>query len=129
MYISLEEGKKYYINDITWVGNTVFPTALLNDILGIKSGDVYNQKLLSKRTTDDDDAVANLYMNRGYLFYNLVPIERNVVGDSIDLEMRMVEGPQARINNVVIKGNDRLYEKVICRLTFPFSVWMPRRSI
>lgn len=115
VYISLEEGKKYYINDITWVGNTVFPTALLNDILGIKSGDVYNQKLLSKRTTDDDDAVANLYMNRGYLFYNLVPIERNVVGDSIDLEMRMVEGPQARINNVVIKGNDRLYEKVIRR--------------
>lgn len=115
VYISLDEGKKYYINDISWVGNTVFPTELLNDILGIKSGDVYNQKLLNKRVSEDDDAVANLYMNRGYLFYNLVPIERNVEGDSIDLEMRMVEGPQARINNVVIKGNDRLYEKVIRR--------------
>lgn len=115
VYISLDEGKKYYINDISWVGNTVFPTELLNDILGIKSGDVYNQKLLNKRVSEDDDAVANLYMNRGYLFYNLVPIERNVSGDSIDLEMRMVEGPQARINNVVIKGNDRLYEKVIRR--------------
>ncbi|MDE6323283.1 MAG: outer membrane protein assembly factor BamA [Paramuribaculum sp.] len=115
VYITLEEGKKYYINDISWVGNTVFPTDFLNDVLGIKKGDVYNQKLLSKRMTDDDDAVANLYMNRGYLFYDLVPIERNVEGDSIDLEMRMMEGPQARINNVVINGNDRLYEKVIRR--------------
>ncbi len=115
VYISLEEGKKYYINDISWVGNTVYPTDVLNDVLGISSGDVYNQKLLNKRIMDDDDAVSNLYMNRGYLFYQLVPIEKNVNGDSIDLEMRMVEGPQARINSVVINGNDRLYEKVIRR--------------
>jgi len=115
VYITLEEGKKYYINDITWVGNTIYPTALLNEVLGIKKGDVYNQKLLNKRTTEDEDAVANMYMNRGYLFYNLVPIEQNVKGDSIDLEMRMMEGPQARINNVIINGNDRLYEKVIRR--------------
>lgn len=115
VYISLEEGKKYYINDISWVGNTIYPTDVLNNVLGIKSGDVYNQKLLNKRTTEDDDAVANLYMNRGYLFYQLVPIEKSINGDSIDLEFRMVEGPQARINNVVINGNDRLYEKVIRR--------------
>ena len=115
VYITLEEGKKYYINEISWVGNTVYPTGVLNEVLGIKKGDVYNQKLLNERTTEDDDAVANLYMNRGYLFYNLVPIERNIKGDSIDLEMRIVEGPQARINKVIIKGNDRLYEKVIRR--------------
>jgi len=115
VYISLEEGKKYYINDITWVGNTLYPTELLNEVLGIKKGDVYNQKLLNMRTTGDDDAVSSLYQNRGYLFYDLVPIERNVNGDSIELEMRMTEGPQARINNVVINGNDRLYEKVIRR--------------
>ena len=115
VYISLEEGKKYYINDITWVGNTIYPTAVLNEVLGIKKGDVYNQKLLNKRTNEDEDAVANMYMNRGSLFYNLVPIERTVQGDSIDLEMRMMEGPQARINNVIINGNDRLYEKVIRR--------------
>lgn len=115
VYITLEEGKKYYINDISWVGNTVYPTALLNEVLGIKKGDVYNQKLLKKRTSEDEDAVANMYMNRGYLFYDMVPIERNVKGDSIDLEMQMVEGPQARINNVIINGNDRLYEKVIRR--------------
>lgn len=76
VYISLEEGKKYYINDISWVGNTIYPTQVLDDVLGFKKGDVYNQKLLNKRTTEDDDAVANLYMNRGYLFYNLVPIEK-----------------------------------------------------
>ncbi len=115
VYITLEEGKKYYINDITWVGNTVYHTSILDEVLGIKSGDVYNQKLLNQRITEDDDAVANLYMNRGYLFYNLVPIERNIKGDSIDLEMRIVEGPQARINKVIINGNDRLYEKVIRR--------------
>lgn len=115
VYITLEEGKKYYINDISWVGNTVYPTAMLNEVLGLKKGDVYDQKLLKKRTSEDDDAVANMYMNRGYLFYDLVPIERNVDGDSIDLEMRMVEGPQARINNVVINGNTRLYEKVVRR--------------
>lgn len=115
VYISLEEGRKYYINDISWVGNTIYPTQLLNDVLGIKRGDVYNQKLLKKRVSEDEDAVSNAYLNQGYLFYQLVPIERNVKGDSIDLEMRMVEGPQARINNVIINGNDRLYEKVIRR--------------
>ncbi|MDE6206014.1 MAG: outer membrane protein assembly factor BamA, partial [Duncaniella sp.] len=115
VYIKLEEGKKYYINDVTWVGNTVYPTAVLDNVLGIQKGDVYNQKLLTKRTNDDDDAIANWYMDNGYLFFNLVPIEKNVHGDSIDLEMRITEGPQARINNVVINGNDRLYEKVIRR--------------
>lgn len=115
VHITLEEGKKYYISDISWVGNTVYPTEFLNEVLGINSGSVYNQKLLNKRTTEDDDAIANYYMDNGYLFYQLVPIERNVHGDSIDLELRMFEGPQARINKVVINGNDRLYEKVIRR--------------
>ncbi len=115
VYIKLDEGKKYYINDVTWVGNTVYNTALLNNVLGIEKGDVYNQKLLNKRTNEDDDAIANYYMDNGYLFFQLVPIEKNVRGDSIDLEMRITEGPQARINNVIINGNDRLYEKVIRR--------------
>ena len=102
VYISLEEGKKYYISDIKWVGNTVYPTDWLNGILGIEPGSVYNQKLLNKRMKDDDDAVANYYMDNGYLFYQLVPVEKNVHGDSIDLELRMFEGPQARINKVII---------------------------
>ncbi len=115
VYITIDEGPRYYIRDISWVGNTVYPTEMLDDFLGMAPGDVYNQTLMNKRLTEDDDAVANLYMDRGYLFYNLVPIESEVRGDSISLEMRIVEGPQARINNVVINGNDRLYEKVIRR--------------
>ncbi len=115
VYISLDEGKKYYINDVSWVGNTVYPTAILSEVLGIQKGDVYNQKLLDKRTNEDDDAISNYYMDKGYLFFNIVPIEKNISGDSIDLEMRIFEGPQARINNVIINGNDRLYEKVIRR--------------
>ncbi|MDE5725098.1 MAG: outer membrane protein assembly factor BamA, partial [Duncaniella sp.] len=115
VYITLDEGKKYYINDVSWVGNTVYPTAILSEVLGIEKGDVYNQKLLDKRTNEDDDAISNYYMDKGYLFFNVVPIEKNIHGDSIDLEMRIFEGPQARINNVIINGNDRLYEKVIRR--------------
>lgn len=115
VYIDLEEGKKYYISNIDWVGNTVYSTEALDRVLEIKPGDVYNQKLLDKRLKDDDDAVGNLYYNRGYLFYDLVPIEKNIEGDSIALEMRITEGPQATINNVIITGNDRLYEKVIRR--------------
>ena len=115
VYITVDEGQRYYIKDITWVGNTVYPSELLDNFLGMKPGDVYDQTHMNKRLNEDDDAVANLYMDRGYLFYNLVPIEKEVVGDSISLEMRIMEGPQARINNVVINGNDRLYEKVIRR--------------
>ncbi len=115
IYITVDEGKKYYINSVTWVGNTVYPSTVLNEVLGIRKGDVYNQKLLNKRTQEDDDAIANLYMNNGYLFYQLIPVESRIEGDSIDLEMRMYEGKQARINKVVINGNDRLYEKVVRR--------------
>ena len=115
VYITIDEGKKYYIKDINWVGNTLYSSQELSNVLGILPGEVYNQKLLNERLSEDDDAVSNYYMNKGYLFYQLVPIEKNIIGDSIDLELRMFEGPQARINNVVINGNDRLYEKVIRR--------------
>lgn len=113
--IKVEEGKKYFIRNITWVGNTVYTTEFLSNVLGMKKGDVYNQKLLNKRLSEDDDAVGNLYWNHGYLFYNLQPAEVNIVGDSIDLEMRITEGQQAHINHVRINGNDRLYENVIRR--------------
>ena len=115
VYLTISEGNKYYINNIDWVGNTVYSTDRLNDILGIKPGSVYNQTLLEKRTTKDDDAVANYYMDNGYLFYQLIPIEKNIKGDSIDLELRMYEGQQARVNKVIINGNDRVYEKVVRR--------------
>lgn len=115
VHIKVDEGKKYYINSINWVGNTVYPTSVLNRVLGFEHGDVYNQKLLNKRTSEDDDAVSNLYLDNGYLFFQLVPIESKVQGDSVDLEMHLYEGKQARINKVTINGNDRLYEKVVRR--------------
>ena len=113
--VKVDEGKKYYIRNITWVGNTIYPSDYLNHVLGMKSGDVYNQKLMNKRLTEDEDAVGNNYWNNGYLFYQLQPTELNIVGDSIDLEMRISEGTQAHINHVRINGNDRLYENVVRR--------------
>ncbi|MDE6006690.1 MAG: outer membrane protein assembly factor BamA [Muribaculaceae bacterium] len=115
VFLTVDEGKKYYISDISWVGNTVYSTDVLNNVLGIYPGDVYNQKYLNKRTQEDDDAVSNLYLDNGYLFFNLVPIEERIDGDSIALQMRVIEGPQAKVNRVVINGNDQLYEKVIRR--------------
>ncbi|MBO4659131.1 MAG: outer membrane protein assembly factor BamA [Prevotella sp.] len=115
IYVRVDEGKKYYLRNITWVGNTVYSTDYLSNVLGMEKGDVYNQKLMNKRLSEDDDAVGNNYWNTGYLFYNLQPTEVNIVGDSIDLEMRITEGQQAHINRVRINGNDRLYENVVRR--------------
>ena len=115
VFFHISEGQKYYLRNISWAGNTVYKTDALANMLGMKKGDVYNQTLLKKRLSDDDDAVGNAYWNNGYLFYQLDPIEVNVVGDSIDLEMRIQEGPQAHISHVRISGNDRLYEKVVRR--------------
>ena len=115
IYIKVDEGKKYYIRNITWVGNTVYSTDYLSRLLDMKKGDVYNQTYMNKRLSQDEDAVGNAYWNNGYLFYNLQPTEVNIVGDSIDLEMRIYEGQQAHINRVKINGNDRLYENVVRR--------------
>ena len=115
IYVKVNEGKKYYIRNISWVGNTVYSTDYLSRLLGMKKGDVYNQTYLSKRLSQDEDAVGNEYWNNGYLFYRLEPTEVNIVGYSIDLEMRITEGQQAHINRVKINGNDRLYENVVRR--------------
>ena len=115
VYIEIEEGEKYYLRNVTWVGNTLYPSEQLNYLLRMKKGDVYNQKLLNERLSTDEDAIGNLYYNNGYLFYNLDPVEINIDGDSIDLEMRIYEGRQATINKIKINGNDRLYENVVRR--------------
>lgn len=115
IFLKVDEGKKYYIRNIKWVGNTVYNTDYLSRVLGMKTGDVYNQKLMKKRLSEDEDAVGNNYWNNGYLFYSLTPTEVNIVGDSIDLEMRIEEGQQAHISHVRINGNTRLYENVIRR--------------
>ena len=115
VYITISEGNKYHIRDIRWVGNTVYPYEYLNDILGFKKGDVYNLKELNKRLTEDDDAVSKLYTDRGYLFFNVDPVEVKIENDSIDFEMRMYEGRPATINEVNIVGNTRVYEHVVRR--------------
>ena len=113
--VKVEEGQRYYLRNITWVGNTVVTSDYLDHALGMRKGDIYNQKLMNKRLKEDEDAVGNYYWNNGYLFYNLEPTEVNIVGDSIDLEMRIQEGTQAHVSHVRIFGNDRLYEEVVRR--------------
>ncbi len=115
IYLSIEEGQKYYIRNIEWVGNTLYPTEGLNQELKMKKGDVYNQKLLNERLLSDENAVGNLYYNNGYVFSKLEPVETNIIGDSVDLEIRIYEGPQAHISHVRISGNDRVYENVVRR--------------
>ena len=113
--VKVDEGEKYYVRNITWVGNTVVTTDYLNAVLGMKKGDVYNQKHIDKRLKDDEDAAGNYYYNNGYVFSGIEPVEVNIDGDSIDIEMRVTEGPQAHLNHVRIYGNDRLYEEVVRR--------------
>lgn len=115
VYMHIFEGKKYFIRNINWVGNTVYPYEILNMSLGVKKGDIYNLKQLNKRLTEDDDAIAKLYTDQGYLFFNIDPVEVKVENDSIDFEMRMYEGKPATINQVNIVGNTRVYEHVVRR--------------
>ncbi len=113
--IRVEEGRKYYVRNIEWVGNTLYTSDALTKTLRMKKGDVYDQTHLDKRLRSDEDAIGNQYYNNGYVFYQLDPVEVNIVGDSVDLEMRIVEGTQAYLSHVTINGNDRVYEEVVRR--------------
>ena len=116
VYIKVDEGKKYYYRNIKWIGNTIYPYDYLNNILNIKKGDVYNHKsLMEKLETDENQAVSKLYKDRGYLFFQVDPVEVHVDNDSIDFEMRIFEGKPATINEIGIKGNTRVYEHVVRR--------------
>lgn len=115
LYVRINEGQKYFIKDIRFVGNTKYSSEALHHVLGLKAGDVYNQTRLVERLQTDEDAVGNLYYNNGYIFANIDPVETNIVGDSVSLDIRVTEGSQASINKVVIKGNDVVYEDVVRR--------------
>jgi outer membrane protein insertion porin family len=115
IYMTISEGDKYYVRSVKWVGNTIYPYDYLDAVLGIKPGDVYNLKNLNERLQTDDDAVSKLYQDRGYLFFNVDPVEVNVENDSIDFEMRIYEGKPATINEIKIVGNTRVYEHVVRR--------------
>jgi len=113
--LKILEGRKYYFRNIYWVGNTKFSSKILSDALKIKKGDVYDQELLEKRLIIDEDAVGNIYLNDGYLFYSCDPIEVSNENDSIDLELRIREGRQATVDHVTIVGNTKTNERVIRR--------------
>jgi len=113
--INLSEGSKYYIRNISWVGNTVYATSYLDYMLNMRPKDVYNMKKLDERLNSDEDAVANIYYNRGYIFARLEPVETYLENDSVDLEVRITEGSQATIKRIIITGNDRVYEDIVRR--------------
>ena len=117
--IAIEEGKRYYFGDIRFLGNSVYNDRVLNEVLGIKKGDVYNGVLLKKRIQDnskpDSEDIANLYQNSGYLFSQVHPVETSVVNDTINFEIRIVEGKPAYFNKISVVGNERTNDYVIYR--------------
>lgn len=115
--IWLNEGPKYYFRNITWVGNTKYPSATLGQILGISKGDIFNQQKLDEGLfiSQNSRDVSSLYMDDGYLFFQVTPVEIMVENDSIDIEMRIYEGKQATVNRVTVKGNSKTNDKVVMR--------------
>lgn len=115
--ILIEEGNVFHYRNITWKGNTIYSDDQLNRVLGIIPGDVYNPELLSQRLrfSQDGGDVSSYYLDDGYLSFNVDPVETSIVNDSIDVEMRIYEGPKFTIGDVVIKGNDRTHDHVIRR--------------
>ena len=117
--MEFDQGPKYYFRNVTWTGNSVYPSEILDEILQIKKGDVYDVVTMNKRLLgggkQSDYDVRKLYMDNGYLFFNVTPVEVNIQNDSVDVEMRISEGKPAVLNNIVINGNDLTNEKVVRR--------------
>ena len=115
--IVIDEGNKYHYRNITWTGNTKYSDETLNSILGVQPGDVYNKELLDKNLnySETNLDISSLYMDDGYLFFRVDPVEVAVENDSIDLEIRLTEGKQARIGNVTLAGNTKTYDHVVLR--------------
>jgi outer membrane protein insertion porin family len=117
--IKVAEGDKYYFGDIAWRGNTKYSDSLLTAILGIEKGDVYNIDILNKRLgkqlSMEGGDIGSLYQDDGYLFFRAEPVETSIYKDTIDYEIRIVEGPQARYKNITISGNERTKDYVIRR--------------
>ncbi len=113
--MSLEEGDKYYFGDITWTGNTKYPSNFLNQNLKIEKGDPFDMTLLNDRINVEQDAVGNLYLDNGYLFFTANPVIKSIDKDTVNIEVRIHEGKQARLNRVIIKGNTKTNEHVIRR--------------
>jgi outer membrane protein insertion porin family len=117
IHIQIEEGKVYRFGDIEWIGNTKFTSGYLDTILGIKKGDIYNKSILDSRITMSQDGrdISSLYMDRGHLFFQVIPIETGVKENYISYQMRIIEGKEARIKRIIIKGHTKTNEHVIRR--------------
>lgn len=119
LFIQLSEGRQYYFGNIVWRGNTKYSDSILNTILGIKKGDIYNLDLLNKKIgkqlSAEGQDIGSLYMDDGYLFFQVDPVETAVYNDTIDFELRMREGPQATYGNITISGNKKTKDYVIRR--------------
>ena len=120
--LEFEEGDKYYFRDVTWTGNSVYSSDDLSDALGIHKGDVYDVVTMEKRLygggKQNEMDITKLYRDNGFLFFNINPVETNIQNDSVDVELRISEGKQATLNNIVINGNDLTNEKVVRRQIF-----------
>ncbi len=120
--ITVDEGDKYYFRNISWTGNSVYHSDQLNDILSIKSGDVYDKVTMEKRLfgsgKPNEYDVSKMYRDNGYLFIHVTPVETNIQNDSVDVEVRISEGKQATLNNIIINGNNLTSEKVVRRQVF-----------
>jgi len=113
--MTVEEGDQYFFRDIKWTGNTRYPEQVLNTNLKIEKGDPFDQSLLNERINMAEDAVGNLYLDRGFLFFNAQPVITNIENDSVDIQIRLHEGKQARLNRVIINGNTKTHEEVVRR--------------
>ncbi|TAE08933.1 MAG: outer membrane protein assembly factor BamA [Bacteroidetes bacterium] len=115
--INLEEGKKYYFRNITWKGNYLYTNEVLDRILKIKKGDIYDKENLEKRLSfsQTDLDITSLYMDDGYLFFNVTPVEIGIENDSVDVEIQIMEGTQANINRIKLTGNTKTSDKVVLR--------------
>ena len=124
----IDEGKQYFFRDITWTGNSVYSAETLNQVLKIKKGDVYDVVTMEKRLfgggKQSESYVSQYYRDNGYLFFQLDPVELNIEGESVDVEMRIVEGKPATLNNIVINGNDLTNERVIRRQLFTYPGYL-----
>ncbi len=130
--LKVDPGKKYYFRNITWTGNSVYTAEQLSRILQIKKGDVYDMVTMRKRLEgggkQNEEDVSKIYRDNGYLFFHITPVEVNIQGDSVDVEMRIIEGKQATLNNIIINGNTLTNERVVRRQVFTRPGYLFRQT-
>lgn len=133
IHFVIDEGQRYYFRNITWTGNSLYTEEDLNSVLKIAKGDIYDVVTLQKRLYGDgrkmEMDVSSLYKDQGYLFFSVNPVEINIEGDSVDVELRMIEGKPATFNNIIISGNTITNERVVRRQLFTRPGYLYSQSL